>query len=274
MNLSKKKNTGRNLNASMPGVLRLLQLAGVLTSNSWAATASPMKQGVAVELSDIREKSTKNEDDIQRLQGKVVEAFGLIQDSPTSSVSSVSSKLSTVVTAFFSLGNSSKYAGDFYSEKMKDMLMIDAPVIIHTDQNPRTVLQKYRKGKEAITRIIAYKSVTGLPLYSKYGQEVWDKQIQLDKEKEIHKNSFALYLVWNSKAYFLKHAVEQNYWNSQYYFWVDIGSMRRDSPHPAVNRIAFTNWPDDSAVRQIPDGKMLFMYVEREADDKGGRCSF
>jgi hypothetical protein len=149
------------------------------------------------------------------------------------------------------------------SPKAQDMMLVNNPLIVHTDVPD--MIRELRRGKESITRIIEYSSVTALPLYSKYGKKVWEEQVELDEEKEVHKHSYNLHLVWNSKTDFLKQAVDTSDWHSSYFLWVDIGCMQFG---PAVGdpryEIEFTAWPDESALLQIPDDRMVFMAVGME----------
>jgi hypothetical protein len=142
------------------------------------------------------------------------------------------------------------------------MLKIDHPVVVHTDQPE--LIRKARRGRENITHIVSYNSVMDLFLYTKYGRSAWQKQITLDGEAAIHKHSFDLYLVWNMKPHFVKQAADSNLWQSEYFFWVDIGSQRHDG-------VEFKSWPDDTAVSQIPEGKVIFMWVGQEASAKDGK---
>lgn len=51
----------------------------------------------------------------------------------------------------------------------------------------------------------------------------WKFQLTLDSEKY---HTTDLYKIWNEKPFFLKRAIEKNVYNTEYFFWMDIGSFR------------------------------------------------
>ena len=61
--------------------------------------------------------------------------------------------------------------------------------------------------------------------YNLLTEEEWKHQEDVDEETSIGHNRF-LYTVWHQKPDFVKTAAERNYFNSSYFVWVDIGSLR------------------------------------------------
>jgi hypothetical protein len=230
------------------------RLESVLIFLSIAAAEIALKSGWDLQAAEVKQFEEKEERRVEQTK--------------KAGVTPQSKHLATVVSAFFLLKNSSKYgdAKQYYTEKAKDMLRIKNPVVVHTDV-PQ-MIKDLRRGKENITLIVPYNSVTDLPLYAKYGRKVWEQQVEIDIEREMHRRSFNLHLVWNSKTDFLKQAVENNVFGSEYFLWVDIGCMQYG---PSVGdprySIAFEQWPDSSALLQIPHDKMVFMAVGIEENN-------
>ena len=56
--------------------------------------------------------------------------------------------------------------------------------------------------------------------------EEWAEQERKDPEQYLGLNR-DVYTVWNEKANFLKVAADQNYFNSSYFLWLDIGAVRQ-----------------------------------------------
>ena len=46
----------------------------------------------------------------------------------------------------------------------------------------------------------------------------------IDKEIKIH--TILLYVLWAEKCYFLKRAINRNYFNSKCFYWIDAGFFR------------------------------------------------
>ena len=56
-------------------------------------------------------------------------------------------------------------------------------------------------------------------------EDQWEHQESLDPEQGIGHNR-ELYTVWSEKSNFLKIAVDNDYFNSSYFLWLDIGAVR------------------------------------------------
>lgn len=67
----------------------------------------------------------------------------------------------------------------------------------------------------------------------KYLRIYKEKQLELDREKEIH--SPELYAVWNLKHYFLYKIAQKNPYNSEFFIFTDSGAWRGKE---------LSNWPD------------------------------
>lgn len=56
-------------------------------------------------------------------------------------------------------------------------------------------------------------------------EEEWTHQESMDPEQGIGHNR-ELYTVWSEKTNFLKIAAHNDYFNSSYFLWLDIGAVR------------------------------------------------
>ena len=50
---------------------------------------------------------------------------------------------------------------------------------------------------------------------------------ELDPERHVGQN-INLYVVWNEKTNFMMRAAEYNFFNSNYFLWLDIGAVRHN----------------------------------------------
>ena len=60
----------------------------------------------------------------------------------------------------------------------------------------------------------------------KYFQSVAPATLCHKEPARVSKRIRDLYVVWNEKINFLKTAAENNFFNSSYFLWLDIGAVR------------------------------------------------
>ena len=73
-------------------------------------------------------------------------------------------------------------------------------------------------------------------------EQQWKKEYNKDPEKKIH--SIDLYKIWNEKPNFLKKSITNNYFNSSYFIYCDIGIFRNDK-----DIFNYLNWPKINKVK-------------------------
>jgi len=157
--------------------------------------------------------------------------------------------MTTIVTAYFYL-EKSKATHDIYIDRMKNMLIIDNPMVIFCEKNCIELITNLRKDKLNKTHII---EITYIEFYSYKYLQTFLQHYKKDHELIVGHNIF-LYLIWNEKSHFLKKAIEINPFNSDYFLWVDIGCFRKKN-------IDFINWPSPNRIKQIPKDKVLLLEV-------------
>ena len=59
----------------------------------------------------------------------------------------------------------------------------------------------------------------------RYSQSAWAAQLSVDLEVKLHK-TVETYWIWNEKVEMVRKVVEENPFNSELFFWVDIGYLR------------------------------------------------
>ncbi|OXA43288.1 Protein HtrL, partial [Folsomia candida] len=130
----------------------------------------------------------------------------------------------TLVTAFFATGTG-KHTPDEYTEWMENLLgQGETPVVIFTQPEFQELMSTARDGRPTEFRI--YEEIWSVPwlhephFLNKSYQEMHD----LDPEKD--NLTPELYAVWNSKPWFLQTVSQLNPFNSTYFYWMDVGSVR------------------------------------------------
>ena len=131
----------------------------------------------------------------------------------------------TIVTGIFKFPNKHDKTGDIYIEWMKNLYenVKECPMVIFTDEHYYEHVVKFRKGLDS-TKIIKIKMEEFKT--NKY-KNYYEKCVTLDPERNIH--NINLYMVWNQKSEFLKKACDENYFNSDYFIWMDTGMIRDKS---------------------------------------------
>lgn len=149
----------------------------------------------------------------------------------------------TVVTAYYPLAKSKHSRQDYMKWIENFFSYVESPVVcfcpvafVHT---LKAISTKYRRTVHYIT-----KSLNELIVGSKEWQKIWDEQLGIDDEKDLH--SPELYIVWASKQEFVTSAIKENTFNSTYFVWCDIGCFREPGlgiKFPSqINRYSKSNW--------------------------------
>ena len=157
--------------------------------------------------------------------------------------------MTTIVTSYFQL-NQSKASHLQYVEWMKNMLMIDTPMVIFCDEKSEEIIYTLRIGKHDKTQII----VTNFKeFYSyKYANHFLE-HYKMDKEQHVGHNMF-LYMIWSEKSNFMKRAIELDPFKTEYFLWVDIGCFRKPNTE-------FLQWPNTEKINCLPRNKILLLSI-------------
>src|SRR3989338_3518467 len=124
----------------------------------------------------------------------------------------------TVVTCFFQIR--SKYSTAEYFKWIENFLKIPMKLVIYTDVNSVEFIKKV--SNQNTTRIILL-NISEFYMF-KY-MDYFKYCHSIDPETEIG-HTPELYLIWAEKSWFIKRAVESNYFNTDWFFWCDIGCFR------------------------------------------------
>ena len=131
----------------------------------------------------------------------------------------------TIVTAYFSLP--SKHTHEEYLGWMSQLLQLDAAMVIYVDVGFTEVIRSLRQHRRSATVIVpttlaAFKSM-------QVGYDFWRAQTSIMCSQwaaKMPKWPPALQAVWAEKSSFLLEALRANCFNSNHFFWVDIGCYR------------------------------------------------
>jgi hypothetical protein len=156
----------------------------------------------------------------------------------TASVSTLNG--TTIVSAFFRLEHHyrssqeyNEWIGNFLSEITDNLVVFTSPEEVEW--------LRFLRGKKPMI-LHVFKDIYDWPWASRYKDE-FKRQHLLDDESLIRKNPDA-YAIWNSKPSFMAYAAEKNDFESDYFFWVDIGSRREQT-------FKLSQWPNQRRVLKV-----------------------
>ena len=112
----------------------------------------------------------------------------------------------TVVTCYYKI--KSKHSHDNYDKWITNFLWnVSCNLVIFTSPDLIEYIVKKRQRFLDKTRIISIE-FKELPVYKLY-KELWEQQYQMDNQKDTGRTK-ECYVLWNSKVYFLRQAMEAN----------------------------------------------------------------
>ena len=133
--------------------------------------------------------------------------------------------MATVVTCYYRI--KSKHSPEKYDQWLTTFLEnIECNLVIFTSPDLIQYLYDKRRKFPEKTRIYPVE-LADLEIAQKYC-DFWDKQYDLDLQKHTGRTK-ECYILWNSKLWFLKKAIEENPFGSDAFIWNDIGCLRIDN---------------------------------------------
>ena len=128
----------------------------------------------------------------------------------------------TVVTAYYPL-KKSKHTHEEYMEWIETFFrVVTVPIVCFCPRFVMTSLSRLSRRHPHVHYIT--RELHEFSLTSPKWKEFWEQQYHLDPEKAVH--SPELYMVWALKQEFVKHAIKQDVFKTDYFLWCDIGYFR------------------------------------------------
>lgn len=137
----------------------------------------------------------------------------------------------TLVTAYFELPHS-KFNNNIYENWIKNFLLIKTPIVVYT--NKPNFIKNHRDNYLPITVIEC--NIKDFLVYKYLDQ--WKEHLNIDHEKKIH--NINLYMIWNEKSNFIKKTIDLNPYNTDYFYWTDIGAFRDTD----ITKKYYLNYPN------------------------------
>lgn len=155
----------------------------------------------------------------------------------------------TIVTAYYDLpfkkhssSNYSIWMGYFFNT-------IKSNIIVFTDTKSSKMLFDLCKDMKNVKTIIFPLEKFFTFKYIDY----WKKDYERDTEK--YHNPY-LYMIWNEKSMFIRHAIHINPFNTEYYAWTDIGMIRDPEQIKYVNM-----YPNPNIIKTLKNDKVYILNI-------------
>jgi hypothetical protein len=137
----------------------------------------------------------------------------------------------TVVTAYYPIR--SKFSSERYLDWATTFLKIKSPIVLFTEAHMVEPLLAKRGNLPIHIVTLPFSELDTWKLY----QQQWMEHSQMDPEKHIH--SPELYAIWAQKAFFVDRVVQFNPFDTDFFFWCDIGAFR----DPNVSSVILDSFP-------------------------------
>jgi hypothetical protein len=169
----------------------------------------------------------------------------------------------TIVTCFYKV--KSKHPFEKYDKWITNFLKnINCNLVVFTSPNLINYILSNRKNFLNKT-VVMYQIFDELEINQKYS-DFWDIQEHLDPDKGCGRNRNC-YILWNSKLWFMKKAIELNPFNSDKFVWTDIGCLRDNNiikrviNYPIYEKIS-TGKIDITLLQEIKDQTQEYFFNE------------
>jgi hypothetical protein len=130
---------------------------------------------------------------------------------------------STIVTCYYK--TKSKHSYQKYDEWITNFLPnIHCDLVIFTSPDLKDYLLEKRKGNLREKTFLVCKEFNDLYVCQNYSHK-WNYQYSIDESLHCGRTK-ECYIIWNSKLWFLKIAIDINPFQSDKFVWADIGSIR------------------------------------------------
>ena len=155
------------------------------------------------------------------------------------STSPINNKSITIVTSYFTM--KSKFPQCEYKKWINNFLKLNENMVIFTDLENYAFIHQQRNASNTYIIVTSIEDFH-VHQYLSY----WQYCRLIDKEKQIL--SKELYMIWNEKPYFVQRAMTSNPFNSEYFFWMDIGCIRDSNMLMHIQKFSYENIPHDRLI--------------------------
>ena len=124
-----------------------------------------------------------------------------------------------------------------YIEWANHFMILDCPILLFTTEDIAKILKTIRGEKPIHIVILPFKDLYMWQMY----EQSWKAHHAMDKERMYH--SPELYCVWAQKSVFVEEAIQRNPFQTNYFYWCDIGAFRSRPTADMCAYFPFSRFP-------------------------------
>jgi hypothetical protein len=152
----------------------------------------------------------------------------------------------TLVTAYYPI--KSKFLKEKYLNWGSTFLKLETPLVMFTEADMVPYIKQMRGDRPIKIYVVPFTELDTWKLY----ERKWIQHHAIDPEKHIHTPE--LYAVWAQKAFFVEKAIQENPFNTEYFFWCDFGAFRNST----INQIVLNSFP---RIKHLPKDKIILQAI-------------
>lgn len=161
----------------------------------------------------------------------------------------------TLVSSYYRI--KSKHKPVEYLDWINNIVKINKPIVFFSNKRFMPHLKKIRPKEFYNKTVFNIVEIEDFYSYKNFIKEFTDSW-KIDFENRYH--TIPLYLIWAEKCNFLKKVIEENYFNSTCFYWIDAGYFReKNEMHKYIE-----NWP--STKKCYEDKRLLLGQVRNFSD--------
>jgi hypothetical protein len=164
---------------------------------------------------------------------------------------------STLVSAFYIMD--SKHSLFSYINWLNNLLKLNSPIVFFTEKAFMKIAKNLRPKNLYNKTIFIEMEMKDFFSYQNYGK-YFIKSFDFDPENSYH--SIPLYLIWAEKCMFLKKVINNNYFNTKCFYWIDSGWFRESKEMSKF----VNNWPSPKICYN--DDRVLINLVRKFSDEE------
>jgi hypothetical protein len=142
----------------------------------------------------------------------------------------------TLVTAYYQV--KSRHTHQEYLDWLNNIVLLNKSIVFFTNKQLMDTLKSLRPKQLYYKTVFIQVEIEEFYSYKNYLKE-FNETFKIDIEYKVH--SVPLFLIWSEKCMFLKKVIENNYFNSKCFYWIDIGYFRENKTEM---KKYLNNWPN------------------------------
>jgi len=154
-----------------------------------------------------------------------------------------------------------KFDPTIYSHWIENMLsnVNNYYLVVYTDETSIAFLKRYEENPKI--------KIVIKPFTQFYNYKYKENWIKNHEKNFLLKDriDWKVNMLWSEKIHFVKETIEQNYFDTDYYGWCDIGYFRNRTNDMRTNELKM--WPNSQKIEELDKNKIYYAYVNNNTNE-------